>query len=173
MATENENALYLVAAGVVVYLVYTGKLSSLLGGSKDGNKSANGTPPRPRTQSSPDLVGAVGAGTCIAGGVATGLPALGIAVSPLCAGAAHYVKDAAVWAYHELGFGSTKVGRASNNKDVFPNDMAECAQRGITTVDACGALWDGTKWPWQSFPHQGDSAVYPPVKPPTGKPPGW
>jgi hypothetical protein len=174
MATEQENTLWLVAGAVAIYLAYTGKLSSLLGLGPDGNKSAAGTPPRPRTQAAPDLVGAVGAGACIAGGTAAGMPALGILASPVCSKVAHYVADGLSWAYHGLGGGSSKVGRAKNNKDVFPNDMAECAKRGITTVDACGALWDGVKWPWQAFPHQGDVAVYPPAsKPPAGKPPGW
>lgn len=163
----DDNTLLLVAGGVVVYLAFTGKFDDLFGGKKkDGPGSAAGTPPRPRTQSAPDVVGAIGAGACVAGGVAAGMPALGIAASPLCAGVAHYVEDGLSWAYHGLGGGSSKVGRARNGKDVFPNDMAECAKRGITTVDACGALWDGVKWPWQAYAHQGDSAVFPPATQP-------
>lgn len=175
MASEQENTLWLIASGVAIYLAYTGKLGSILGVGPDGNKSAAGTPPKRNTQKSgPDLIGAVGAGACIAGASAYGMPALGIAAAPVCSAAAHYIVDAASWTYHAFGGGSSKVGRASNNKDVFPNDLQECAKLGITTVDACGALWDGTKWPWQSYPHQGDVAVYPPAnKPPTGKPPGW
>jgi len=169
MATEKENTLYLVAAGVVVWMIYTGKFDSILGKApKNGNGPANGTPPRKNVTSGEDrTVAAVGGGTCIAAGTGLGMPALGIAASPLCA-------EAAVWVWHALGGGSSKVGRASNGKDVFPNDMAECAKRGIYDVNGCGALWDGVKWPWQAFPHQGDVAVYPPAnKPPTGKPPGW
>lgn len=167
MADENDT-LILVAGGIAVYLAATGKLSNLFGGAKkDRPGSAAGTPPRPNTAArSPDVVGAVGAGTCVAGGIALGMPALGIGLSPVCSKVAHYVEDAASWAYRGLGGGSSKVGRASNGKDVFPNDLSECQKRGITTVDACGALWDGVKWPWQTFPHQGDAAVFPPAPSP-------
>lgn len=171
MATNEENGLILVAGAVMIYLIYTGKLDTILGKApKDGPGSAAGTPPRRNAQtggSDNQVAGAIGAGVCIAGASAYGMPALGIAAAPLCAKAAVWVKD-------QLGIGSTKVGRAANGKDVFPNDLAECNKRGITTVNACGALWDGVKWPWQAFPHQGDVAVYPPAnKPPTGRPPGF
>jgi hypothetical protein len=50
-----------------------------------------------------------------------------------------------------LGFGSSKVCRASNNKDVFPNDMQMCAQYGRTDCNSCGLLYNlnTRKWPWQ------------------------
>ncbi len=169
MATEpSENTLVIVAGAVVVWLIYTGKLDTILG-KPAPNSSAAGTPPRRNAQTggTDKTTAAVGAGVCIAAGVGTGLPALGIAASPLCGAAA-------VWLKNELGIGSSKVGRAANGKDVFPNDLAECAKRGIYDVNGCGALWDGVKWPWQAFPHQGDSAVYPPAnKPPGGKPAGF
>jgi len=171
MATPNEeNTLLLVAAGVAVWLIYSGKLDTILGKPpNDGKGPATGRAPRPNAQTggADKTAAAVGAVTCIAAGAATGMPALGVAASPLCGAAAIWIKD-------QLGIGSSKVGRASNGKDVFPNDMAECAKRGIYDVNGCGALWDGVKWPWQAFPHQGDSAVYPPAnKPPTGRPPGF
>lgn len=50
-----------------------------------------------------------------------------------------------------FGGGSSKVCRASNNKDVFPNDMQQCAALGIYDCNACGQLYNLTtrKWPWQ------------------------
>jgi hypothetical protein len=50
-----------------------------------------------------------------------------------------------------LGLGSSKVCRASNGKDVFPNDMQLCAQYGRTDCNSCGLLYDlnTRKWPWQ------------------------
>jgi len=48
------------------------------------------------------------------------------------------------------GLGSTVVCRASNKKDVFPNDMAECRKLGITNCNQCGQLYNLTtrQWPW-------------------------
>lgn len=50
-----------------------------------------------------------------------------------------------------LHFGSTKVCRAPNNKDVFPNDMEECRKRyGIVDCATCGNLYNlqTRQWPW-------------------------
>lgn len=48
-------------------------------------------------------------------------------------------------------FGSSKVCRGSNGKDVFPNDMEHCRQRGITDCEGCSRLFNMVtrKWPWQ------------------------
>lgn len=276
---NDDNFPLLVAGGVLLYLIYTGKLN--LTGRAD-KTAASGVPPRPGT----NLVGALGAGACVAAATAYGMPALGVAAAPLCSAVAPYavkgavflaektwdgakfvgektadvavfvgentlsglkatgteardlvlhpvdtvtkrvdqtlaltggglnlvdrgvtagygalptyLKVAAAPAYavtkvstkaadvavdvtrgavgatktvvntvtSALGFGSSKVGRASNGKDVFPNDMAECAKRGITTVNECGALFDLTtrKWPWQTATT---------TPPPAGKPIGF
>jgi hypothetical protein len=70
--------------------------------------------------------------TTAASGVATGAKAVGSTVAKI------------------FGGGSSKVCRAKNNKDVFPNDMRECKARyGITDCNACGMLYDVKlrKWP--------------------------
>jgi len=84
-------------------------------------------------------------------------------VGVTCAGAEYAIdkivdihKD--VWNYtfgqvlpESLRFGSTKICRAPNNKDVFPNDRDECARRyNIHDCNACGMLYNlqTRKWPW-------------------------
>ncbi len=71
-----------------------------------------------------------------------------------------------------FGGGSSKVCRARNNKDVFPNDMNECRTRyGITDCNECGLLFDlkTMKWPWAGQPATPAPTA---AKPPIGKPMG-
>ncbi len=71
-----------------------------------------------------------------------------------------------------FGGGSSKKCRASNNKDVFPNDLVECQARyGITDCNQCGLLFDlkTMKWPWAGQPPTKAPAA---AKPPIGKPMG-
>lgn len=118
-------------------------------------------------------VAALGAGVgsgvqSVAGGVAGGATTLAMApvnvtgavldktysggktvVKDTYGGVKTVLHDLAPWNW---GSGSSKVCRAANNKDVFPNDMAMCKSLyGITDCNACGMLFNlqRMKWPWQ------------------------
>ncbi len=52
-----------------------------------------------------------------------------------------------------FGGGSSKLGRASNNKDVFPNDVANCKRLfRINDWQTCGLTYDvaSKAWPWDA-----------------------
>ena len=59
----------------------------------------------------------------------------------------------AVGDFFGFGGGSSKLGRASNNKDVFPNDLANCTRLfGIRDWQTCGLTYDvaSKAWPWDA-----------------------
>ncbi len=64
-----------------------------------------------------------------------------------------------------LRFGSTKVCRSTiTGKDVWPNDIAECAKRfGVTDCNACGGYYNlaTRKWPWQEGLTNGTGTTVP------------
>jgi hypothetical protein len=85
---------------------------------------------------------AIGGGAGFAGGTALCGPGCGAALGTV---------TGLVGGFIGSKIGSTKVCRASNGKDVFPNDMAQCALYGISDCNVCGSLYDlnARKWPWQ------------------------
>jgi len=84
------------------------------------------------------------------GGVGIGLTcgAIGKGIE---AGEKIFNSTAGLFLPESLHFGSTKICRAPNNKDVFPNDMEECRKRyGIVDCATCGNLYNlvTRQWPW-------------------------
>lgn len=63
-----------------------------------------------------------------------------------------------------LQFGSSKNCRASNGKDVFPNDMELCKHYfNITNCEDCGRTYDlnSRKWPWEDGYRKSNAAATP------------
>jgi hypothetical protein len=84
------------------------------------------------------------------GGVGIGLSCSAIDKG-IKVGESVFNKTVGMFLPESLHFGSTKVCRAPNNKDVFPNDMEECRKRyGIVDCATCGNLYNlqTRQWPW-------------------------
>lgn len=94
----------------------------------------------------------IGKGAVVVG---KGAAAAGKAVGEGAAFVAYKAPKAAVTSVlHMVGIGgSSKLGRAANNKDVFPNDLELCKRLfGITDWRECGLKYDLAKhsWPWDA-----------------------
>ena len=87
--------------------------------------------------------------------LAVGTGGLSLAVPGIANKIGGSASSAATGVASALGLGSSKIGRAPNGKDVFPNDARNCRDfLGVTDWRACGNLYDvkNQRWPVSPWP---------------------